>query len=129
MKVLFGVDIESVKRIHGLLFDVNFSDYTGVLLSVFSSGEIVYCSGKKFAERHFTVRYAAKEAFFKALGTGLRGEFTLADVSIVHDRKGKPKMLYTERIARELSQRNLKTIEVSLSHTSEFGLAFVSIYG
>ncbi|MBI5286354.1 MAG: holo-ACP synthase, partial [Deltaproteobacteria bacterium] len=53
---------------------------------VFTSEELDYCSAKGFPEQHLAVRFAAKEAFFKAIGKGLR----FRDLEVLHDGKGRP---------------------------------------
>ena len=75
-------------------------------------------------------RFAAKEAFFKALGTGIRGKVKLNDISITNDRLGKPIMtVYNEtRNSVELILQSSKyNILVSLSDTNDLAAAFVVI--
>lgn len=77
--------------------------------------------------QHYAARFAAKEAFSKALGTGLVG-FDLQDVYIVHDENGKP-LLKIENKAEEIVNKMFGNciIHVSLSHEKEYAVAFVII--
>ncbi len=91
-------------------------------------------SEQKFAE-HYAVRFAAKEAFGKALGTGLEG-WQLKDVYIQKDEKGKPSLfvegsalnVLEERTGEKYNTERLK-IHVSLSHEKEYALAYAVIEG
>ncbi|MBO4318918.1 MAG: holo-ACP synthase [Treponema sp.] len=77
---------------------------------------------------YYAVRFAAKEAFSKALGTGLRG-FELSDIHVEKNINGKPD-LFLENKARSVTDglcgKNSK-IHLSLSHEKEYALAYVVI--
>ena len=75
--------------------------------------------------QHYAARFAAKEAFSKALGTGLSG-FSLKEVYITNDSEGKP-LLNIEGAALSLMKEKLGdcTAFVSLSHEREYAVAFV----
>ncbi len=85
--------------------------------------------GKKIARpEHYAARFAAKEAFSKALGTGVVG-FGLKDIYIENDQKGKPQMIVTGK-ALEVMDRICGTgakVFVSLSHEKEYAVASVVI--
>ncbi|MBR4004751.1 MAG: holo-ACP synthase [Treponema sp.] len=77
---------------------------------------------------HYAVRFAAKEAFSKALGTGLRG-FELCDIHVENDEYGKPELFLENKaraIADSLCGKNHQ-IHLSLSHEKEYALAYVVI--
>lgn len=57
---------------------------------LFSAQEIGYCEAKKYPERHYAGRFAAKEAILKACGKGLRDGISWCDIDIVNDGYGKP---------------------------------------
>ena len=67
--------------------------------------------------------YAAKEAFSKALGTGVRG-FSLTEVSVLRDSLGAPYFAFSGRAARLVAEQGLR-FYVSLTHTDELAAAFV----
>ena len=75
--------------------------------------------------QHYAVRFAAKEAFSKALGTGISG-FNLKEVYITNDSEGKP-LLNIEGQALALMKQRLGDCNalVSLSHEKEYAIAFV----
>ena len=75
--------------------------------------------------QHYAVRFAAKEAFSKAIGTGITG-FCLKDVYITNDSEGKP-LLNIEGAALSLMKERLGECKafVSLSHEKEYAVAFV----
>ncbi|WP_178843966.1 holo-ACP synthase [uncultured Treponema sp.] len=78
--------------------------------------------------RHYAARFAAKEAFSKALGTGLTG-FSLKDFYVAKDEMGKPFFVFgeeTEKILEERTGKNSK-VHLSLSHEKDYALAFVVI--
>lgn len=70
-------------------------------------------------------RFAAKEAFSKALGTGFRAPLTLTRISVEHDRAGKPALLLHAKIGALMTARGVKTCHLSISDEKEFACAFV----
>lgn len=74
--------------------------------------------------RFLAKRFAAKEAFGKALGIGLAAPATLTNIAVVHDALGKPAFGYAPALARHLAERGLSA-HLSLSDEQEFALAFV----
>lgn len=77
--------------------------------------------------RHLAARFAAKEAFSKALGTGIRG-FSLKDIWIENDEAGKPELRFCGSAEKELRRLcGACTVFVSLSHEKEYAIAFVVI--
>lgn len=112
-----GVDLIEIARIAGVLerHPRRFLD------KVFTPEEVAYCRGR-VAE--LAVRFAAKEAISKALGTGLRGVF-FREMEIHNDRRGKPLVRLHGAAARRAAELGIKTLEVSLSHTDELAIAQV----
>ena len=83
--------------------------------------EIEYC--KKFSkpELHFAGRFASKEAYSKAIGTGIGKEFGWKDIEIVNNEKGKPYIVHIKE--NEFSKYKF---EISISHTEDYACAAVS---
>jgi len=82
-----GVDIIEVQRVARLLErDGRFAE------RLFTAAEIAYCEGKHFRAQHYAARFTAKEAFFKALGSGWRDGMGWHEVEVVHDALGKPSL-------------------------------------
>ena len=97
------------------------------LKKVFSKEEIAYCQGRGIPAQHFAARFAAKEAFLKAIGVGLNGGFDLADISILPDEAGKPVLVAADSVNAHLTQLEVQAVHVSLSHLKEIATAIVII--
>lgn len=76
--------------------------------------------------RFLAKRFAAKEAFGKALGIGVVAPATLGNIAVVHDTLGKPAFAYAPELARYLAERCL-TAHLSISDETDYALAFVVI--
>jgi holo-[acyl-carrier protein] synthase len=117
-----GVDLVQVPRIeravarHGDRF----------LARVFTAGEIAYCRGKSWAAAGFALRFAAKEAFSKALGVGLRqGGIRWREVEVVPDRLGKPQLAVSGRAAQLCETAGITGMHLSLTDEDRQALAVV----
>lgn len=118
-----GIDIIEVSRIEKQLSrgDDRFQR------RLFTDREIAYCERKKFKGLHYAARFAAKEAFLKALGTGLGGGLSWKDVEIVNNEAGKP-TLRLDGKARLLAEGlGLTGLHVSLTHVKDTAAAVVII--
>lgn len=76
--------------------------------------------------RFLAKRFAAKEAFSKALGTGIRHPVTLRAVGVGHDVHGKPILEFGPTLAALMAERRLRAL-VSISDEQDFALGFVVI--
>lgn len=74
--------------------------------------------------RFLARRWAAKEAFAKAYGTGIRGEVALNAIVVGHDVLGKPVFSYSEQLAEKMRERRLSA-HLSISDEHDYALAFV----
>ena len=81
-----GTDIVNIKRMHTIIKKRGSSFKN----KIFSKNEILYCEKKKNPANYYAKRFAAKEAFTKALGTGVRKGINLKDIEIFNDTAGKP---------------------------------------
>lgn len=79
--------------------------------------------------RYLAKAFAAKEAFAKAAGTGLRAPVTLANLAVVRDPLGKPAFACAPGLADWLMTRGVAHTHLSLSDEGEFVLAFVVMEG
>ena len=75
-------------------------------------------------ERFLAKRFAAKEAFSKALGTGLRPPATLSAIAVSHDDLGKPILVFHGQLEKMLKNKNLKA-HLSISDEAEYAVAYV----
>jgi holo-[acyl-carrier protein] synthase len=94
---------------------------------VFSKTEIAYCESKTNKFEHYAARFAAKEAFFKALGTGWLEGTHFNEVEITNDESGKPALVLLGETKKTLSAWGISKILVSLSHLKTIASAVVII--
>ena len=89
MKIFgIGTDIVNIKRLKKILKN----NGTRFKNKIFSESEINYCEKKRDPAPFYAKRFAAKEAFSKALGTGIRKGINLKNIIIFNDVYGKPKI-------------------------------------
>jgi len=115
-----GIDLVEVARIATKLGKEN-----GFKELVFAPEEIVYCEKQAHAAQHFAARFAAKEAFFKALGTGWKNGTAFNEIVVTHNGDGQPQMHFTAQTAATLATYRLAKIHVSLSHQPTMATAIV----
>jgi holo-[acyl-carrier protein] synthase len=115
-----GTDIVETKRVSEKIKKEN-----GFREAVFSPDEILYCESKKNKSEHYAARFAAKEAFLKALGTGWQFNHDFSEIEIRNDTLGKPDLFLKGKIAQITSELNIVKMHVSMSHVSEFANAVV----
>lgn len=94
---------------------------------VFSPNEIEYCESRADKFLHYAARFAAKEAFFKALGTGWAEGTAFNEIEITHDAVGKPGLSFLGETAKSLACRGVMNTLVSLSHLKAIASAVVII--
>lgn len=117
-----GTDIiyvETIKR--------ELTKQTGLKQQLFTEVEISYCETKRFKYQHYAARYAAKEAFFKALGTGWRFGMGWNEVEVINNNLGKPEIKTHGAVKQYTRKMNLHRISLSLSHLKELVNAVVLI--
>ena len=116
-----GTDITKVSRFEKWVKNEEF------IKRFFNSQEIMVSGSISAKCEHYAARFAVKEAFSKALGTGISG-FNLQDVFITNDKDGKPKIHIQNNAKNILENRCGEcNVMVSLSHEKEFAIAFVVI--
>jgi holo-[acyl-carrier protein] synthase len=79
--------------------------------------------------QHLAVRFAAKEAVFKALGTGLSGGLHWIDAEVRNEPSGKPYLILSGPAKALADQLGVHTILVSLSHSRQYAIAQVMLLG
>lgn len=90
-----------------------------------SSSELSEYHASPDAARFLAKRYAAKEAFAKAVGSGLRAPVSLRRISIMHDGLGKPVLQFDESLRLHLDQLGINGHHVSISDERDLIVAFV----
>lgn len=124
MRVGCGVDLIETSRIEKAI-----NTNERFRADVFTGAEITYCEAKN-AGRHesYAARFAAKEAFLKALGIGLFAGASLKEIEIVNDKMiGAPQINMTGGAAEIYNQKGGVSISVSLSHSGGFAIATVVV--
>lgn len=116
-----GIDIIEVERVAKKIENSSFKH------RVFSEEEIKYCDSKANKAQHYAGRFAAKEAFMKALGTGWEGKFAFAEVEVLRDEKGKPYINLIGNAAKCIEEVNISNVLLSLSHIKAMAAATVVI--
>ena len=117
-----GVDLVKVERVaaalerHGDRF----------LNRIFTPQEINHCRGKVRAASMLAMRFAAKEAFSKALGVGLRKDgIRWREVEVVPNPRGKPEILVTGKAAELCAEAGIANMHLTLTDEAEMALAVV----
>jgi holo-[acyl-carrier protein] synthase len=91
----------------------------------FTAAEIQYCEERASRYQHYAARFAAKEAAFKAIGTGWRDGVGWHDAEVKNELSGKPSLILSGR-ALELAERmGARLFWLSLSHTDQYAVAQV----
>ncbi|HEX9638507.1 MAG TPA: holo-ACP synthase [Acidobacteriota bacterium] len=96
-----------------------------LLLRLFTDAERAYCSQRKRPGQHFAARFAAKEAGFKALGTGWGDGVGWRDVEVINQSSGRPTLALHGRAAEVAAGRGWTVAEVSLTHAGNYAGATV----
>ena len=118
-----GIDIVNIDRIERLM--ARWGD--PFLGRVFTQQEIRWCQQRARSPECFAIRFAAKEAFLKAIGWGLRNGIQWTDIEVGNDRMGKP-VLSFHRKAKEICKTlRFKKALLTLSHDRPYAVAHVSL--
>ena len=119
-----GTDIVNVDRIKNSLKNKNFIN------RIYHKKEILKCRNINSSINCYAKRFAAKEAFSKALGTGIRNGINFNEIVILNKKSGKPYINIIGQTKKVLS-RKLKSkkskISLSLSDEKKYAVAFVTI--
>ena len=119
-----GTDIVENNRIKNAIKNNSF------IKRIFSKDEISFSKKFKNKTNFFSKRFAAKEAFVKAIGTGFRNSINFKDISILNNKLGKPKLYITVKVKKLLKKMfKSKNIDIflSLSDEKKYSIAFVII--
>ena len=125
MKILgIGVDIIENKRIKSSIRNHKFKD------RIYSPKELKQSILSKDKVKYFSKRFAAKEAFAKALGTGFRNNLNFKDIEIINDKLGKPYYAKTKKITKLIKKEfKVKSFNcfLSISDENNYSTAFTII--
>ena len=119
MIIGIGTDIVEIERIKKRIANTDF------VKLVFTPVEIDYCKCKSRSAEHYAARFAAKEAFFKAIGTGVSGKLEFLQVEITNSPEGLPKINIFDEALIIAKEAGVKNIHLSISHESKYAIATV----
>ena len=119
-----GTDIVSIKRIKSSLKNKNF------IKRIYTYQEVLKC--KKSVNQHncYAKRFAAKEAFSKALGTGISNGINFNEITVLNNKSGKPYITFegeTKKKIKKMFKQKKTKISLSLSDERDYAVAFVTI--
>lgn len=125
MIVGIGTDVVSIERIQHTLdrFGERFVN------RVLTPAERARFERTKAKASHFAKRWAAKEAFSKAIGTGIHAPFTWQSISVGRDPRGKPLVVPDEAMAAHLAGLGVTGMHLSLTDDAGVAVAFVVLEG
>jgi len=112
-----GVDIVEIDRMKAAL-----ARRPAIKERLFSADERAYCDKRNKPEIHYAMRFAAKEAVLKALGTGFKG-MRFKDVEVMRDETGKPVPHLKGRAAEVAEELGVLEMHLSLSFTHSTAVA------
>lgn len=116
-----GTDIVEVARIEVLI--AKFGD--DFAMRILAEGEMSSYYESQLKARFLAKRFAAKEAFSKALGTGLRDPATFQNIAVSHDELGKPILVLAKALQDFLTAKNISQMHISISDEKNLAAAFV----
>jgi holo-[acyl-carrier protein] synthase len=120
-----GIDLVVTSRVSAVL------ERKGerALARFFTPGEARHCQGSRHPPESFAARFAAKEAFFKALGTGWGRGGRWTEVEVVNAPGGAPTLSLSGQAAALATARGVQRVHLSLSHAGDSAAAVVVLEG
>ncbi len=116
-----GVDIVEIPRFREVMERLK----DRFILRIFTPGEQQFCTRHRDPVPHFAVRFAAKEALFKALGTGWAKGVTWLDVEVQRERQDAPTMVLHGEAKKLSTAKGVQKVHLSLSHSDLLAIATV----
>ena len=116
-----GIDIVNISRIERLM-----TRWGNLFLArVFTQHEIDWCQQRSRPPECFAIRFAAKEAFIKAIGWGLRNGIQWTDIEVENDPLGKPSFSFHRKAREILETLRIRRALLTLSHDRPYAVAHV----
>lgn len=117
-----GTDLIEVERVAAKI-----TKEEGFRELVFTAYEIKYCETRANKFQHYAARFAAKEAFLKAIGTGWVSGIAFNEIEVYNDESGRPYLRFLGPTQKFLLEKGVGKSWVSLSHLSQISSAVVII--
>ncbi|MDR1457332.1 MAG: holo-ACP synthase [Puniceicoccales bacterium] len=121
--ISLGTDIVEVERIDRLIQKYG----NTFLFKIFNDLEIAYCQQTARPANSFAARFATKEAFSKALGTGIGKNVGWKDISVGKKSSGEPYIILSEKGKGKIKALGISSMKVSISHTKTLAQAVVML--
>ncbi len=122
-----GIDIVEISKFKGVV-----ERTPRFVEEIFTEQERAYCGSMKNPTLHLAGRFAAKESYLKALGTGISGpgiDSIFQEIEVIPAASGKPEISvrgWAEKLTRK---RKISQCSVSISHTPHYAVATVILVG
>lgn len=116
-----GIDLAQISRFRKIVDEGK----NALLERLFTVEERDYALSRKDPAAHLAVRFAAKEAFIKALGTGLRFGLSWQQIEVVRDDLGRPSLQLSGRALEIMAEKGAARTHLSYSHDGDYGVASV----
>jgi holo-[acyl-carrier protein] synthase len=125
MIIGIGVDVVEIDRFRNIMERLK----DRFIFRVFTTGEQQFCHSHRDPVPHYAARFAAKEALFKALGTGWARGVTWLDVEVQRERQDAPAMILHGEAQKLSASRGTQRVHLSLSHSEHWAVATVILEG
>ena len=116
-----GTDIVNIDRIQKIIL----KNKEGFIKRVLTDHEQALFANKADSAAFCAKRFAAKEAFSKALGTGIGRVVSFQDLTVRNNDNGKPHFIPSEKLRLYLLEKGIKQAHLSISDESQYAVAFV----
>lgn len=116
-----GTDIAATERFQRFID----ADNSAIMDRLFTQAELALCGNRKDTASCLAARFAAKEAFLKALGTGLRDGISWQDMEVSNNALGKPELKLSGKAAEQVQATGVNRVHLSLSHDGGSAVAMV----
>jgi holo-[acyl-carrier protein] synthase len=122
-----GVDIVEISKFKDI-----FLRNSDLISDIFTEQERLYCQSRIDPYLHFAGRFAAKESYLKALGTGFSGlgiDYVFQEIEVTPAASGKPGISVSGWAAKIARRKKISQTSVSISHTPSYVVATVILIG
>ncbi len=126
-RVQQGVDIVEISKFKDILLR-----NSQFVIDIFTEQERLYCQSRRDPYPHLAGRFAAKESYLKALGTGFGGpgiDHIFLEIEVVPEASGKPRISVSGWTSKIAKRKKIRQCSVSISHASDYAVATVLLIG
>jgi holo-[acyl-carrier protein] synthase len=127
IKIHQGVDIVEISKFRDIL-----QRNSDLISDIFTEQERLCCQSRRDPSVHFAGRFAAKESYLKAVGTGFSGfgiDYVFQEIEVIPAASGKPGISVSGWAAKIARKKKIHQCSLSISHTSNYAIATVILVG